>query len=80
MNAKDLDRLGEELSKGEKGSRLRSIADSDDGKAISRMVDAGEIERAAKSGDTDALKGILSQVLNTDEGRRLAQALKKAME
>lgn len=80
MKAKDLDKLGEELSKGEKGSRLRSIADSDDGRAISRMVNTGEIEKAAKTGDTEALRGILSQVLSTDEGRRLAEALKKAME
>ena len=37
-------------------------------------------ERAAKSGDTAALKNILSQVLSTDEGKRLAEKLKKAME
>ena len=44
------------------------------------MVDQDKLERAAKSGDTAALKDILSQVLSTDEGKRLAEKLKKAME
>ena len=77
---KDLEKLGAELNKSGKGEKLKSIADSAEGKAISRMVDQEKLERAAKSGDTAALKDILSQVLSTDEGKRLAEKLKKAME
>lgn len=77
---KDLEKLGAELSKSGKGEKLKSIADSADGKAISRMVDSARVEQAAKSGDTAALRDILSQVLSTDEGKRLAEKLKKAME
>lgn len=77
---KDLEWLGEELSRSGKGERLKSLADTAEGKAVSRMVDQGKLERAAKSGDTAALKDILSQVLSTDEGKRLAEKLKKAME
>ena len=77
---KDLEKLGAELSKSGKGEKLKSIADSAEGKAISRMVDSARVEQAAKSGDTAALKDILSQVLSTDEGKRLAEKLKKAME
>lgn len=77
---KDLEKLGEELSRSGKSDKLKVLADSADGKAIGRMVDAAEVERAAKSGDMAALKGILSQVLSTDEGKRLAESLKKAME
>lgn len=77
---KDLERLGEELSRSGKGERLKSLADTAEGKAVSRMVDQEKLERAAKSGDTTALKDILSQVLSTDEGKRLAEKLKKAME
>ena len=76
---KDLERLGEELSRSGKGERLKSLADTAEGKAVSRMVDQEKLERAAKSGDTAALKDILSQVLSTDEGKRLAEKLKKAM-
>ncbi len=77
---KDLEKLGAELSKSGKGEKLKSIADSAEGKAISRMVDSARVEQAAKSGDTAALRDILSQVLSTDEGKRLAEKLKKAME
>ena len=44
------------------------------------MLDPKAVEKAAVSGDADALRGILSQVLGTDEGKRLAEKLKKAME
>ncbi|MDD5902012.1 MAG: hypothetical protein PUC58_01410 [Oscillospiraceae bacterium] len=77
---KDLEKLGAELNKSGKGEKLKSIADSAEGKAISRMVDSARVEQAAKSGDTAALRDILSQVLSTDEGKRLAEKLKKAME
>lgn len=76
----DLERLGEQLGKSGKGDKLKSIADSDDGKAVSRMVDADAVQKAAKSGDMAALQNILRGVLSTDEGRRLAESLKKAME
>ena len=69
---KDLEKLGAELNKSGKGEKLKSIADSAEGKAISRMVDSARVEQAAKSGDTAALRDILSQVL--------AEKLKKAME
>ena len=77
---KDLEKLGAELNKSGKGEKLKSIADSAEGKAISRMVDSARVEQAAKSGDTAALRDILSQVLSTDEGKRLDEKLKKAME
>ena len=77
---KDLEKLGAEFNKSGKGEKLKSIADSAEGKAISRMVDSARVEQAAKSGDTAALRDILSQVLSTDEGKRLAEKLKKAME
>ena len=77
---KDLEKLGAELNKSGKGEKLKGIGDSAEGKAISRMVDSARVEQAAKSGDTAALRDILSQVLSTDEGKRLAEKLKKAME
>jgi len=75
-----LEKLGEELQKSGKSERLKCLADTDEGKAVSRMINPTELEKAAKSGDTAALKSILSQVLSTDEGKRLAEKLKKAME
>ena len=76
----DLEKLGEQLSKSGKSDKLKSLADSDDGKAVSRMVDSEAVQKAAKSGDMAALQNILRGVLSTDEGKRLAESLKKAME
>ena len=80
FSVKDLEKLGEELRKRGKTDALKSLADSADGQAIGRMLDPAEVERAAKSGDAAAIKNILTQVLGTDEGRRLAESLKRAME
>lgn len=77
---RDLESVGKELERLGKTQKLKSIADSPDGQRISRMLDPKAVEKAARSGDTDALRGILGQVLGTDEGRRLAESLKKAME
>lgn len=77
---RDLERMGRELDRMGKTEKLKSLAASADGEKISRMLDPKAVEKAAVSGDADALRGILSQVLGTDEGKRLAEKLKKAME
>lgn len=76
----DLERVNAEIEKSGKKDRLKSLADSAEGRAVSRMLDPAAVERAAKSGDTAALQSILSDVLSTDEGKRLAERLKKAMQ
>ncbi|MBS1402138.1 MAG: hypothetical protein HPZ79_04030 [Oscillospiraceae bacterium] len=63
-----------------KMNRLKAIAESNDGKALADALDTKKVEQAARSGDTAALKAILSQVLNTDEGKRLAEKVKDAMQ
>lgn len=76
----DLERVNAEIEKSGKKDRLKSLADSAEGHAVSRMLDPAAVEKAAKSGDTAALQSILSDVLSTDEGKRLAERLKKAMQ
>ena len=68
----DLERVNAEIEKSGKKDRLKSLADSAEGRAVSRMLDPAAVEKAAKSGDTAALQSILSDVLSTDEGKRLA--------
>lgn len=77
---KDLENLGRRLEQSGKSDKLRQLADSADGKAVSRMVDAEKIGKAAKSGNMAALQDILRGVLSTEEGKRLAENLKKAMQ
>ncbi|MDO4573379.1 MAG: hypothetical protein Q4C13_08410 [Clostridia bacterium] len=77
---KDLEKLGESIARSGKAGELKSIADSAEGQAIQRLLDPAAVERAAKSGDAAALQGILDQVLSTDEGKRLAESIKKALQ
>lgn len=77
---KDLDKLGNELKKSGRSEALMKLAESPDGKAVGRLVDAQSVQKAAKSGDMAALQDILRGVLSTDEGKRLAESLHKAMQ
>ena len=77
---KDLDKLGNELKKSGKSEALMKLAESPDAKAVGRLVDAESVRKAAKSGDMAALQDILRGVLSTDEGKRLAEGLRKAMQ
>lgn len=76
----NFEEIGRELERQGKTDVIKRLAESDDGLKLSRMVDAGAIEQAARNGDGDALKAMLSQVLNTAEGQRLAESVRKLME
>lgn len=71
--------MAQELERQGKGEALKNLADSEDGKRIDRMVDAEKLKRAAQSGDSKALQDMLKTVLSTDEGRRLAENVRKMM-
>lgn len=77
---KDLESIGKLLQQSGKAPELRSIADSPEGRRLSGMLDAGQVEQAAKSGDIEALRGILQQVMSTEDGRALAKKLGSIME
>lgn len=72
--------LGKELSRRGKTEQLKALAETDDVQRLSRMLDSATVEKAAKSGDGQALKDILSQVLSTAEGQRLAQSVQQMMQ
>lgn len=72
--------IGRELERRGKTEEIKNIAQSEDGLKISRMIDSQAIENAAKSGDNQALRNILGSVLSTEEGKRLAQNIKRLME
>ena len=75
----NFDKIKKQLLGSDKAGRLNNIANSADGTKISRMIDAEALERAAKSGDSAALQSMLTQVLNTDEGKRLAKNISEIM-
>ena len=77
MNLED---LGRRLQQSGKADKIKEIAQSDAGARLSIMLDARAVEAAAKSGDNRALKNMLSQILSTEDGQKLAQSIKKIME
>lgn len=77
---KDLDALKNQLARDGRLQRLQEIADSTDGQKLAGVLDAQKIEQAARAGDTETLRQILTQVLSTDAGQRLAGKVKDAMQ
>lgn len=76
----NFEKLGQELDRMGKTEDIKKLAESDIGQRISRMVDAQAVEAAARSGDSQSLQQMLSQVLSTDEGRQLAESVQKLMQ
>lgn len=73
----NIEQFGSELLKSRKGDSIRALADSAEGKALSEKLDPAEVERAARSGDAEAMKKLIGTVLATPEGRALAEKLSK---
>jgi hypothetical protein len=76
----NFEQLGRELERRGKTQELRALAESEDGARLAAMLDATQLERAAKSGDGETLRRMLGDVLCTEEGKRLAEGIRKLME
>ena len=72
--------IGKELERRGKTEGIKKIAESADGQKISQMIDAKAVESAARNGDGEAMRRILGSVLNTAEGKRLAESVKRLMQ
>ena len=79
MNVNSFEDMGKELARQGKTEELKKLAESEDGQKISRLVDGEKLQQAARSGDSKALHDMLSAVLNTDEGKRLAESVRKML-
>lgn len=77
---RNFEEIGRELERQGKTDEIKRIADSAEAAGLTKMINASELERAAKNGDSAALQSMLSKVLSTDEGRRLAESVKKMMQ
>ncbi len=76
----DLEKLAQALQRQGKADGLRALADSADGRKLGQMIDGAAVEKAVKGGDSAALQQMLRGVLSTDEGRRLAENLRRMMQ
>ena len=59
---------------------IRDDAESEDGAKLAKLIVANAVEQAAKSGDGEALRSLLSSMLSTQEGKRLAESVRRMME
>ena len=77
---RDLRKLEEELRRSGRLDALRALASSGEGKGLGGQLDAAAAEQALRSGDTAALQAFLKGVLQSGEGRRLAEQVREVME
>lgn len=75
----DLESLEREINSSPAAEKLREAAASPEGQRVLRSLDASAVEKAAKNGDIQALKDILSGVLATPEGQALAKKIRRNM-
>ena len=76
----NFEQLGKELERRGKTDEMKRLAESEEGKRLAGMIDSTQLQQAARSGDTEALRQMLSTVLSTREGQRLAENVRKMME
>ena len=76
----NFEQLGKELERRGKAEDIKKLAESADGMRLAGMIDPQKIKLAARSGDADTLKALLHSVLQTQEGKRLAENVRKMME
>ena len=77
---KMIDDMERKLQQSGKMDQVRNIAQSSDAQRLGEKLDAQKIEQAVSSGDSNALRNVLLDVLGTGEGKRLAQQLGNIME
>ncbi|MDY4488838.1 MAG: hypothetical protein SPE18_12445 [Candidatus Limivicinus sp.] len=80
MAMQNFEQLSRELERRGKTEEINKLAQSRDGQRISGMIDPQAVEKAARGGDTESLKNMLGRILETPEGKRLAESVKKMME
>ena len=76
----NFEQLGRELERRGKTEQIKQLAESEDGVKLAKLIDANAVEQAAKSGDDEALRSLLSSMLSTQEGTRLAESVRRMME
>ena len=76
----NFEQLGRELERRGKTEQIKQLAESEDGVKLAKLIDANAVEQAAKSGDGEALRSLISSMLSTQEGKRLAESVRRMME
>ena len=76
----DPNNMSRQLAQSGKLERVKRLAASDDAATLAASIDREQLQKAAEKQDPTVLRAVLEQVLSTDEGKRLAQKVKAAMQ
>ena len=76
---KNFEEMERKRAQSGKTDAVRAIAASKAGQQLLKKLDTNRVERAMQSGDGEALRSILMDVLKTSEGRRIAKQLSDTM-
>ena len=76
----DPNTLAKEMEKKGTLQAVKRLADSEEAAALARTLNQTQLRTAAEKQDPEVMKAVLQQLLATEEGRRLAQKVKAAME
>lgn len=76
----DPNTLAKEMEKKGTMQAVKRLADSEEAAALARTLNQTQLRAAAEKQDPEVMKAVLQQLLATEEGRRLAQKVKAAME
>ena len=76
----NFEQLGKELERRGKADDIKRLAESEDGIKLAGMINTQQLEQAARSGNTEELKALIGSVLQTNEGKRLAENVRKMMQ
>ncbi|MBQ9685546.1 MAG: hypothetical protein IJV41_03215 [Oscillospiraceae bacterium] len=74
------EQLSRELEKRGKGDALRKLAESPEGQRLAGTLDAAALEQAVKRGDAESLRRQLAAALGSEDGRRLADSIRRALQ
>ena len=75
----NLEELAKELQRRGQAEQLKKLAASVDGQRLSGMLDQKALAAAAKNGDTEELRRMMSGILSTAEGQRLSAAVQQLL-
>lgn len=75
----DMEKYAKQLMEGKNGDALKKAVQSDAGARLAARFDGAAVEKAARDGDSEALSGLLKNILSTPEGRDFAAQVQKAV-
>ncbi len=76
----NLEQLSRSLESGGKGDALRRLAGTPEGARVAGSAEAAALSDAMRRGDTEAMRRGLAALLRSDDGRRLAEHIRRALE